>query len=304
MRRNQLHRVTRRYLKHTLIVILAYIPMIWTQGCAKNPSNKISSVEQGTSSGVKTEDGSGEHHTESQGDSDANNSFSDQSTPVTSSTNSVNISELTDCSGNPVGEDRNALASVLFQKAFSVNSNESDFCELVNGQSDDSISLFFFLPDLCQEACVEDSLSLGLAVLRSSYKDLISLHIVFSNQNLTAYGDIQKLIEQYNLKVRLITQTEAEQTVFRKLQQLTNDLADLFVISTDLTIDAGSTTENQWLDMVRKAEVIHTQIYAEVNLSVEDPVTRLTGLDFLETGSIDFISVSPSPQNSDSEISP
>ena len=102
--------------------------------CAKSPSAKITSVENGVSSGVRTSDDSENHHADSQSHTHQQKS---QSSPDTGSKTFENDSVsdpaagAKDCFETPVSGDRNALASLAHQKVFSMNSEQSSLCDLI-----------------------------------------------------------------------------------------------------------------------------------------------------------------------------
>lgn len=272
--------------------------------CAKSPSAKITSVENGVSSGVRTSDDTENHHADSRSHTHQQES---QSSPDTGSKTFENGSvsdqtaEAKDCFETPVSSDRNALASLAHQKVFSMNSEQSSLCDLIPSESPGSVSVLYILPDNCDERCLDDGLSLGLAVSRSPYQNHIHVRFLFNNQNLKVYGDFQKITKMFNLKATLVTQGSDDEPVLSELRLLAEENNSLIGISPGLELISGNTEQPEWLDIIKNAEDLISLLEPDAGLIAQEPGTGMKGTDFIETGLIDFISVTPEPTNVDLE---
>ena len=244
MKATALNLIKTSILSHFVIKLMICTGLGVALACAKSPSAKITSVENGVSSGVRTSDDSENHHADSQSQTNQQESPSSPDTGTKTFDNgsvSDPASEAKDCLETPVSADRNALASLAHQKVFSMNSKPSSLCDLIPSESPGAISVIYILPDNCDERCLDDGLSLGLAVSRSPYQDHIHIRFLFNSQNLKVYGDFQKMTETFTLNAKLVTQGSEEALVLSELRLLAEENNNLIGISSGLELISGST---------------------------------------------------------------
>ena len=107
------------------------------------------------------------------------------------------------------------------------------------------------------------------------------------------------MTKTFNLKATLVTQGSDDEPVLSELRLMVKDNDNLIGVSAGLDLISGNTEQPEWLDILISTENMISHLEPEAELIVQEPGTSMKGTDFIETGLIDFISVTQDPANVD-----